>query len=111
MKLTKIVCTIGPASERTAILKQLIHSGMNVARLNFSHGTYASHAKLIRNIRQSAKALAEPIAILQDLQGPRIRIGEVADEGVVIKKGQTVIIVPQKEYKLGDKPLMLPTHY
>ncbi|MBI4252701.1 pyruvate kinase [Candidatus Uhrbacteria bacterium] len=111
MKLTKIVCTIGPASEKTAVLKQLMRSGMNMARLNFSHGTYRSHAKLIKNIRASAKALREPITILQDLQGPRIRIGEVAEEGVVIKKGQAVVIVPQKEYKSGDKPLMLPTHY
>ncbi|MBI4599625.1 pyruvate kinase [Candidatus Uhrbacteria bacterium] len=111
MKFTKIVCTIGPASEKKEILRKLIKAGMNVARLNFSHGTYASHAKLIRNIRSVAKELGEPIAILQDLQGPRIRIGEVADAGVQIKKGQEIILLPQAEYKATHTPTMLPNHY
>lgn len=111
MKLTKIVCTIGPASEKKEVLKKLIKAGMNVCRLNFSHGTYPSHTKLIRNIRSSAKELGTEIAILQDLQGPRIRIGEVADEGVAIKKGETVLLVPQREYKAKYTPQMLPNHY
>ncbi len=111
MKFTKIVCTIGPSSEKKEVLKKLIKAGMNVARLNFSHGTYANHAKLIRNIRSVAKELGEPIAILQDLQGPRIRIGEVADAGVSIKKGETIILLPQGEYKAAHTPTMLPNHY
>lgn len=111
MKLTKIVCTIGPASESKEILRKLVKAGMNVARLNFSHGTYANHAKLIRNIRSVAKELDQPIAILQDLQGPRIRIGEVADAGVQIKKGEEIILLPQGEYKTAHTPTMLPNHY
>lgn len=111
MKLTKIVCTIGPASESKEILRKLMKAGMNVARLNFSHGTYANHAKLIRNIRSVAKELDQPIAILQDLQGPRIRIGEVADAGVQIKKGEEIILLPQAEYKAAHAPTMLPNHY
>ncbi|MDP2630032.1 MAG: pyruvate kinase [Candidatus Uhrbacteria bacterium] len=111
MKLTKIVCTIGPASESKEILRKLVKAGMNVARLNFSHGTYANHAKLIRNIRSVAKEMDQPIAILQDLQGPRIRIGEVVDTGIQIKKGDEIILVPQSEYKAGGTPVMLPNHY
>lgn len=110
MKLTKIVCTIGPASEKKETIKKLIKAGMNVARLNFSHGTHRHHAKLIRNIRAAAKELGEPIAIIQDLQGPRIRIGELADN-VEIKKGETVVLVPQSEYKKEHTPPMLPNHY
>jgi len=111
MKLTKIVCTIGPSSESKEVLKKLVKAGMNVARLNFSHGSYANHAKLIKNIRAVAKETGEPIAILQDLQGPRIRIGEIRDAGVEIKKGQTIILLPQSEYKENNTPVMLPNHY
>lgn len=110
MKLTKIVCTIGPASEKKEMIKKLIKAGMNVARLNFSHGTHRHHAKLIRNIRAAAKELGEPVAIIQDLQGPRIRIGELADN-VEIKKGETVVLVPQSEYKKEHTPTRLPNHY
>lgn len=111
MKFTKIVCTIGPASEKPAILQKMIRAGMNVARLNFSHGTYPSHAKLITNVRAAAKACNEPIAILQDLQGPRIRIGEVADSGVQIEKGERVIVVPQSMYHERHTTKMLPNHF
>lgn len=110
MKLTKIVCTIGPASEKKETIKKLLKAGMNVARLNFSHGTHRHHAKLIRNIRAAAKEFGEPIAIIQDLQGPRIRIGELADN-VEIKKGETVVLVPMSEYKKEHTPTMLPHHY
>lgn len=110
MKLTKIVCTIGPASEKKETIKKLIRAGMNVARLNFSHGTHRHHAKLIRNIRAAASELGESVAILQDLQGPRIRIGELADN-VEIKKRETVILAPQREYKTTHVPKMLPNHY
>lgn len=110
MKLTKIVCTIGPASEKKEIIKKLITAGMNVARLNFSHGTHRHHAKLIRNIRAAASELGESVAILQDLQGPRIRIGELS-ENVEIKKGETIVLVPQSEYLQKHTPKMLPNHY
>ncbi|MDO8581881.1 MAG: pyruvate kinase [bacterium] len=95
MKRTKIVCTIGPASEKLTTLKKLLKAGMNVARLNFSHGTYENHALLIANIRRASKETGIPVALLQDLQGPRIRIGNLPKEGVVIKRGEIVTLVPE----------------
>lgn len=92
MKRTKIVCTIGPASDSLATLSAMIKSGMNVARLNFSHGTHAGHAKLVRTVRAAAKKAGETVAILGDLQGPKIRIGVVPDAGVVLKNGETVTL-------------------
>ena len=75
MRRTKIVCTIGPASASEKVLRQLIQTGMNVARLNFSHGDYAFHRRIIRTIRRLERKLERPVAILQDLPGPKIRIG------------------------------------
>ena len=92
MKRTKIVCTIGPASETRTKIERMIRSGLNVARLNFSHGTYKHHTMLINNIRTAAKKLGQPVAILQDLQGPRIRIGNIPKEGIKIKKGQELVL-------------------
>lgn len=90
MRKAKIVCTIGPASSSPAILDRLIASGMNVARLNFSHGTHESHAAAITAIRQAAARQRATVAIIQDLQGPRIRVGLVAKPGVEVTVGQTV---------------------
>ena len=73
MKRTKVVATIGPASEKKTMMVAMIRAGMNVARLNFSHGTYAQHGKLIKNLRAAAKATGANLAILQDLQGPNWR--------------------------------------
>lgn len=91
MKRTKIIATIGPASESPKILRELVKNGLNVARLNFSHGTYDNHKQLIDNIRVVAKKSKKPIAILQDLQGPKIRVGALP-KPVVIKKGQQVVL-------------------
>lgn len=89
-KRTKIVCTIGPASSSPEILRGLIAEGMDVARLNFSHGTYDEHAALIRDIRAASEALGRPVAILQDLQGPKIRVGALPKEGVRLEDGTRV---------------------
>jgi pyruvate kinase len=86
-KKTKIVATIGPASENKEVLARLIQAGMNVCRLNFSHGTHAEHAARVTNIRAVAKKLSTPIAILQDLSGPKIRIGDFYQERVILKQG------------------------
>lgn len=91
MKRTKIICTIGPASENPKILSELIKNGMNVARLNFSHGSYENHLELMDTIRAAAEKQNKPVAILQDLQGPKIRISKL-EQPVVIKKGQEVVI-------------------
>jgi pyruvate kinase len=91
MKRTKIICTIGPACESPKILNELIKNGMNVARLNFSHGSYENHLELMSNIREASKKQNIPVAILQDLQGPKIRISKL-DQPFVMKKGQEVVI-------------------
>lgn len=103
MTNTKIVATLGPASESLATIKKLTKAGMDVVRLNFSHGTYANHAMLIRNVRKASKLQKKTIAILQDLQGPRIRIGELPTEGIELMAGRKVSLrFGQKKY-LGDK--------
>ncbi len=89
-KRTKIVCTIGPASRKPDVLFALVRAGMNVARLNFSHGTRADHALLYRGVRAAARRAGEPVAVLADLQGPKIRLGELPDTGVGVKTGETV---------------------
>ncbi|MGI6066707.1 MAG: pyruvate kinase [Bacillota bacterium] len=89
---TKIVCTIGPASESVEMLEKLIKAGMNVARLNFSHGTHDEHGRRIKNIRQAAKNQKTCVAILLDTKGPEIRIGSLPGGKVVLSEGQEVII-------------------
>ncbi|MBU0645977.1 pyruvate kinase [Patescibacteria group bacterium] len=90
MKRTKIVCTIGPASAQPATLKAMMKSGLNVARLNFSHGTHQSHEELIKLIRTTSQKLGLPVAILGDLQGPKIRLGDLPEAGVKLKNGEVV---------------------
>jgi pyruvate kinase len=90
-KQTKIVCTIGPASEKPEIMEKMIKAGMNIARLNFSHGTYANHAALIKNLRYAAKKAKMDIGILQDLQGPKIRVG-LLPKPIILKSGQAVVL-------------------
>ena len=75
---TKIVCTLGPASCSTEVLARMIKAGMDVVRLNFSHGTHEEHLAVIKNVREAAGLAGEPITILQDLQGPKIRTGKLA---------------------------------
>jgi pyruvate kinase len=81
MRRTKIVCTIGPASSSTADLDRLVAAGLDVARLNFSHGTHDEHAEVIRRIREGEARWGRPVAILQDLQGPKIRLGTFGPGG------------------------------
>ncbi len=90
MRKAKIVCTIGPASDSPATLGRLIESGMDVARLNFSHGTQESHRGAIAAIRAAADNRGAPVAILQDLQGPRIRVGALPEEGIRLAEGQHI---------------------
>ncbi len=87
MKKTKIVATIGPASESEAMLTSLVRAGMNVCRLNFSHGAHEEHFEKVKNIRAVAKRLGTNTAILQDLSGPKIRIGDFYKDSVMLKKG------------------------
>ncbi len=91
MKRTKIVCTIGPACESVEMLLKMIAAGMNVARLNFSHGSHENHTQLFNNIREAARQAGEPVAILQDLQGPKIRVGVLPEAGVALVPGAQVV--------------------
>lgn len=101
---TKIVCTIGPASSDPAVLRAMVDAGMNVARINFSHGTHAGHAKVIAAVRAIAKETGRPVAILGDLQGPRIRIGDLpATLDIVPGTGYT--FVPEGSARGSDIPV------
>lgn len=101
MKKTKIVATIGPASEGEAMLSSLVKAGMNVCRLNFSHGTHEGALAQVKNIRAVALKLGTPTAILQDLSGPKIRIGDLYKERVMLKKGSIFTLTTKK--CLGDE--------
>lgn len=90
MRKAKIVCTIGPASDSPALLDRLIESGMDAARLNFSHGTHESHGRAIKAVREAADHRRVAVAIIQDLQGPRIRVGDIGDEGMDLVANQPV---------------------
>lgn len=92
MRKTKIVCTIGPASESIDIIKKLIENGMDVARLNFSHGNYEEHKQRIENIRQASKELNKPVAILLDTQGPEIRTKTFKGGEAHLNRGDIVYI-------------------
>ncbi|MFQ5772495.1 MAG: pyruvate kinase, partial [bacterium] len=92
MRKTKIVCTIGPASDTEEMLGQLMEAGMNVARLNFSHGSQESHAQTIQRIRAVADKKGLPVAILQDLSGPKIRVGQFKEGSVQLHAGQTFVL-------------------
>jgi len=105
MKRTKIVCTIGPSSNSEKILTQMIKAGMNVARLNFSYGKYPEHKKVINLIRKISVKLDQPVAILQDLQGPRIRLGKLPKEGVELRNRAKVILTTNPKARLPKIPV------
>ena len=95
-KRTKIVATIGPSSSDPKTLTHLVNAGMNVARLNFSHGSHDDHAASIKTIREVSKKTGEPIAILQDLSGPKVRIGDFVDGSATLVPGKKFILSTKK---------------
>jgi len=109
---TKIVCTIGPASSSYEKIEKLIQGGMDVARLNFSHGSHKEHHQVIENIRQASLKTNESVAILQDLGGPKIRIGKIEKEPIFLKKGSSFILtnreVPGDEQRVSVTFSSLP---
>lgn len=108
-KYVKIIATIGPASEKYSVFKKMVTEGVDIARLNFSHGTYENHTKLIENVRRAEKDFGKFIGIMQDIQGPKIRLGKLPDEGVLVKTGSTVIInTSLKKYDGKNLPLFYP---
>jgi pyruvate kinase len=93
MRRTKIVCTIGPSTSSPEMIARLIAAGMDVARLNFSHGTHADHAQRIKLLREAARKADRPLGILQDLQGPKIRTGKLKDgQPVQLRAGDRFVI-------------------
>jgi pyruvate kinase len=107
---TKIVCTIGPASRSATLIERLMRAGMNVARLNLSHGTAHDHAQVVTTVRRVAQRLAVPVAVLMDLPGPKYRTGPLQGGSVVLNKGVQVILTTHAIE--GDQrrvPINLPT--
>ncbi|MEX2182326.1 MAG: pyruvate kinase [Gemmatimonadaceae bacterium] len=102
--VTKIVATIGPASTSPDVIRKLVLAGMNVARLNFSHGAQEEHARTVETIRGIAQELGRPLAILGDLQGPRIRIGALSD-AIPLVEDEQVVLAPEESAKDGEIPV------
>ncbi len=102
MKLTKIVATIGPVSEESKMLKKLAHAGVNVFRLNFSHGNYAWHKKVISRIKKLNKELSQKVAIMLDTKGPEIRTGDLTAP-ILLEKNQKVILTVAKDFDPAEK--------
>ena len=101
---TKIVATIGPASEERAVLRALVGAGMDGARLNFSHGTHEEHARRYAVVRDVQEEVARPLAIIADLQGPKLRIGNLV-EPVLLQRGDEVELVGGEHAQDGALPV------
>jgi len=108
LRRTKIVCTIGPASSRRGVMEKLLRAGLDVARLNFSHGTHEQHAQVIANLRDLAQRMDRPLAILQDLSGPKVRLGEFGTPSITLKRGQEVGFTAEGEAELKTDCPVLP---
>ncbi|HEX5581052.1 MAG TPA: pyruvate kinase, partial [Gemmatimonadaceae bacterium] len=106
---TKIVCTLGPASSTREVIRDLMEAGLNVARINFSHGTHEQHARTIALVREVARELDRPVAILGDLQGPRIRIGDLPAP-LMLRQGQDISLCEEGEEGPDDVPVTYPLH-
>lgn len=98
---TKIICTIGPAVSSYEKILELIHAGMNVARLNFSHGDHAQHKKTIDLLKKAREETKKPLAIMLDTKGPEIRVNKLKNDALSLKKGQKLLLV--KKVELGDE--------
>ncbi len=97
IRRTKIVCTLGPSSDTPEIIEKMIKAGMNVARLNFSHGSHKDHGEKIKLIRELSKKLNSPVAILQDLAGPKIRIGKIPEPGMLLQPGDEIVLTTNQD--------------
>ncbi len=108
MPRTRIVCTLGPATDSDEILRDLIRAGMNVARLNFSHGTRDEHAARVERVRAMAETESATIALMGDLQGPKIRVGEIPDGRRILRAGETIVFALTPTATIGQIPLDFP---
>ena len=103
MRKTKIICTIGPASESEEMLRKLIEAGMNVARFNFSHGTHEEHEKKFRRVVRLRRELGLPVATLLDTKGPEIRLRDFEGGKVTLEKGQTFTLTTEEVMGNAEK--------
>jgi pyruvate kinase len=92
MRRTKIVATIGPASREPEVLVRMVEAGMDVARLNFSHGNNELHAENAERVRAAASAAGRQVAILQDLPGPKLRVGAIENDIAELRRGDTLVL-------------------
>jgi pyruvate kinase len=107
---TRIVATLGPASNREPMLSRVLAAGVDVVRLNFSHGSHEEHGETIRQVRRASEKLGWPIAIMQDLGGPKIRVGSIAGGSLRLKRGMTLVLDPSCELGVGEVVgISLPT--
>ena len=95
LRRTKIVCTIGPATASPEMLDRLVHAGMDAARLNFSHGTHEEHGERARLVREAQERAGRPLALIADLQGPKIRVGDL-DVPRILVEGDVLHIAGEK---------------
>ena len=116
--LTKIIATLGPASQSPEMITKLVEAGVNIFRLNFSHGSLDEHAVLVRTIRDIARQMRRPLAILGDLQGPKIRVGFVPGDGIKLTAGSEVVLrlglkeaAMQTDAQTGNPIVVLPFEY
>jgi pyruvate kinase len=93
---TKIVATIGPASQSPEVMRQMLEAGMDVARINFSHGDFDSHQWVMHNLRQAASAVGRRLAILADLPGPKMRLGQISPEPVELVPGASFSLTTEE---------------
>ena len=103
MRKTKIVCTLGPASRDESTIEEMLHAGLNVARINFSHGTHEEHKKTIDTFRKVRDALKKPAAVMLDTKGPEIRIGKFETGSVTLEEGQTFTLTAEDILGTKDK--------
>jgi pyruvate kinase len=108
VRRTKILATLGPASADAQVLDGMIAAGLDAVRLNFSHGTHEQHAQTYRRVREASARAGRPIAVLQDLQGPKIRIGKVQEGGIEVPTGSTLVVTTRK---VEGKPGLVSTEY
>src|SRR2546427_202171 len=105
---TKIVCTIGPASGSPTVQGHMIRAGMDVARINFSHGNYEEHLRNIKSIRKVSHSLRRPVAILQDLPGPKLRVGRLVAEPMRLRRLESVTLTTKPSKAKGKIPVAYP---
>ncbi len=107
LRKTRIVATLGPATGSPLALRRLIRAGVDVVRLNFSHGTHAFHRELVTTVRRVSAELGQPVAILQDLAGPKMRLGRVQDDAIGLRSGSVVEVVDDSAVGTAERLTML----